>query len=56
VGDPPPDQPEFRDYVYPELLLRGLSKMVPGLAKYVEEGVPEHFVDGGYYTKVGGIY
>ena len=26
--------------------------MVPGLQRYVEEGVPEHFVDGGYYTKV----
>jgi glycine/D-amino acid oxidase-like deaminating enzyme len=42
---PLPDDP-----LYPEVVMRGLTTMVPGLAPYLE-GLPESTVDGGYYTK-----
>ncbi|HEX6285934.1 MAG TPA: FAD-binding oxidoreductase, partial [Acidimicrobiia bacterium] len=42
---PLPDDP-----LYPEVVLRGLTTMVPGLAAY-HDRLPESFVDGGYYTK-----
>ena len=35
---------------YPEILLRGMSVMVPGLERYYEH-MPNAFLDGGYYTK-----
>jgi len=35
---------------YPEVCLRGLATMVPGLEIY-RERLPKPFVDGGYYTK-----
>ena len=41
--------PKFDDF-YPELAMRGLTKLVPGLQKYVEK-LPKPFLDGGYYTK-----
>jgi sarcosine oxidase, subunit beta len=38
------------DLIYPELALRGLVKMLPGLQKYTEK-LPRFTQDGGYYTK-----
>lgn len=38
------------DDLYPEVVMRGLTTMVPGLSAYAER-LPESFVDGGYYTK-----
>jgi glycine/D-amino acid oxidase-like deaminating enzyme len=35
---------------YPEICLRGISTMIPGLAAYVER-MPRPWIDGGYYTK-----
>jgi len=35
---------------YPEILLRGMSVMIPGLAVY-RNHMPNAFLDGGYYTK-----
>jgi len=35
---------------YPEMVLRGLATIVPGLQRYVEH-LPQAVVDGGYYTK-----
>jgi len=41
--------PRFDDY-YPEIVLRGLTRMVPGLSPYINRmGKP--WVDGGYYCK-----
>lgn len=42
---PLPDDP-----LYPEVVMRGLTTMVPELAVY-QDRLPESFVDGGYYTK-----
>ena len=38
------------DSFYPEVVMRGMSTMVPGLSAY-REGMPSSVVDGGYYTK-----
>lgn len=38
------------DEHYPEILLRGMSRMVPGLKAYLDP-MPKPYVDGGYYTK-----
>jgi sarcosine oxidase, subunit beta len=35
---------------YPELALRGMSVMIPGLARYFDRA-PKPYLDGGYYTK-----
>ena len=51
--DCPTETPRFPitwDPGYPEILLRGMSVMIPGLATYYER-MPNAFVDGGYYTK-----
>jgi sarcosine oxidase, subunit beta len=48
VVDPAWPLPE--DPLYPEVVMRGLTTMVPGLAAYGDR-MPESFVDGGYYTK-----
>lgn len=45
-----PTWPIPEDPLYPEVVMRGLTTMVPGLAEY-RERLPESFVDGGYYTK-----
>lgn len=45
-----PVWPLPQDDLYPEVVMRGLTTMVPGLAAYAER-LPESFVDGGYYTK-----
>jgi glycine/D-amino acid oxidase-like deaminating enzyme len=42
---PIPDDP-----LYSEVVMRGLTTMVPGLAAYLDH-LPEATVDGGYYTK-----
>jgi glycine/D-amino acid oxidase-like deaminating enzyme len=48
VSEPVWPLPE--DPLYPEVVLRGLSTMVPGLAPYLNR-LPRSAVDGGYYTK-----
>jgi glycine/D-amino acid oxidase-like deaminating enzyme len=45
-----PSWPLPEDPLYPEVVMRGLTTMVPGLAVYGDH-LPESFVDGGYYTK-----
>lgn len=40
------------DDLYPEVVLRGLEAMVPGLGEY-RDRLPHSSVDGGYYTKTG---
>jgi sarcosine oxidase, subunit beta len=35
---------------YPELALRGMSVMIPALARYFDRA-PKPYIDGGYYTK-----
>lgn len=50
---PQDDQPTFPltwDPHLPEITLRGMSVLVPGLAAYLDP-MPKPFVDGGYYTK-----
>jgi glycine/D-amino acid oxidase-like deaminating enzyme len=43
--------PSF-DMEYAEIVLRGMARMVPGLAVYFERGT-RPYVDGGYYCKTG---
>ena len=48
------DTPEFpivADNDYPEILLRGMARMIPGLKSYLDP-MPRPYVDGGYYTKM----
>jgi glycine/D-amino acid oxidase-like deaminating enzyme len=45
-----PVWPVPEDSLYPEVVLRGLSTMVPGLTVY-RDRLPQSTVDGGYYTK-----
>jgi glycine/D-amino acid oxidase-like deaminating enzyme len=48
-----PVEPTFPiavDPAYPEIVLRGMSRMVPGLSAYAAR-LPRCAVDGGYYTK-----
>jgi glycine/D-amino acid oxidase-like deaminating enzyme len=42
--------PQTWDPAIPEILLRGMSTMVPALADYFDN-LPQPFVDGGYYGK-----
>ncbi|MCE2899734.1 MAG: NAD(P)/FAD-dependent oxidoreductase [Gemmatimonas sp.] len=47
------DTPAFplpADPFYPEVVLRGMTRLAPGLAAYLER-LPHAYVDGGYYTK-----
>ena len=48
VQDPVWPLPE--DPLYPEVVMRGLTTMVPGLGAYADR-LPQAVVDGGYYTK-----
>lgn len=41
--------PDF-DPSHPEVVLRGMARMIPAMAAYLER-LPRCFVDGGYYTK-----
>ncbi|HEU4321476.1 MAG TPA: FAD-binding oxidoreductase [Acidimicrobiia bacterium] len=45
-----PTWPLPEDDLYHEVVMRGLTKMVPRLSAYLDR-LPESFVDGGYYTK-----
>ena len=45
-----PIWPLPKDELYAEVVMKGLTTMVPALTPYLD-GLPEHFVDGGYYTK-----
>lgn len=45
-----PTWPLPEDPLYPEVVMRGLTTMVPGLQVYLDR-LPESVVDGGYYTK-----
>ena len=45
-----PAWPLPADPLYPELVMRGMSTMVPGLSAY-RDRLPYSVVDGGYYTK-----
>jgi glycine/D-amino acid oxidase-like deaminating enzyme len=45
-----PVWPPALDHDYPQIALRGLSRMIPGMAKYFEKP-PRPYLDGGYYTK-----
>jgi sarcosine oxidase, subunit beta len=45
-----PVYPYTFDPNYPEIALRGLAVMIPGLAAYFDH-MPKPVVDGGYYTK-----
>ena len=45
-----PVWPIADDPLYPEVVMRGLTTMVPGLAAYLDH-LPEASIDGGYYTK-----
>jgi glycine/D-amino acid oxidase-like deaminating enzyme len=42
--------PPVLDDQYPEIALRGLATMLPGLQKYFNK-LPRPLIDGGYYTK-----
>ena len=45
-----PSWPLPEDPLYPEVVMRGLTTMVPGFDVY-RERLPQSVVDGGYYTK-----
>ncbi|MDQ4076931.1 MAG: FAD-binding oxidoreductase [Chloroflexota bacterium] len=50
---PEPIEPVFplpADPYFPELALRGMATMIPGLQAYLER-LPRPYVDGGYYTR-----
>ncbi len=47
-----PVWPLPEDPLYPEVVMRGLTTMVPGLEVY-RDRLPPSTVDGGYYTKTG---
>ncbi len=46
-------EPEFPlqfESLYPEVVLRGLARLLPGVRVYLDR-MPRPFVDGGYYTR-----
>src|SRR5713101_395725 len=45
-----PTFPPAFDPAHQEVVLRGMARMIPAMAPYVER-MPRCFVDGGYYTK-----
>ena len=45
-----PIWPPTFDQAYPEIILRGLSRMVPGLSVYFSR-MGKSWIDGGYYCK-----
>lgn len=45
-----PTWPLPDDLMYPEVVMKGMTTMLPGLAGY-RERLPQPVVDGGYYTK-----
>jgi glycine/D-amino acid oxidase-like deaminating enzyme len=50
VAPVPPTFPPTFDPAYPEVAIRGISRMVPAFARYFAR-LPRAVVDGGYYTK-----
>ncbi len=46
----PPRFPIPVDPAFPEIVLRGMTTLAPGLAPYLAR-LPKTYVDGGYYTK-----
>ena len=51
--DVEPMEPRFPvefDPAYAEIVIRGMTRLIPGLRAYIPR-LPKHFVDGGYYTK-----
>ena len=50
TGKVEPVFPPPLDASYPEIALRGLTKMIPGLRNYFGRA-PRPIIDGGYYTK-----
>lgn len=46
----PPEFPLNFDSSYPELVLRGLRKLLPAVAPYVQR-MPRPYIDGGYYVR-----
>ncbi|NKB56983.1 MAG: FAD-dependent oxidoreductase [Alphaproteobacteria bacterium] len=49
-GSPEPIFPVPYDPNYPEIVLRGMSAVIPRLADYFDQ-MPKPYVDGGYYAK-----
>ncbi len=45
-----PEWPLPEDPLYPEVVMRGLTTMVPALTEYLDR-LPHSVVDGGYYSK-----
>jgi glycine/D-amino acid oxidase-like deaminating enzyme len=45
-----PEFPIASDPIYPEIALRGICNMLPGMQTYLER-LPKPSLDGGYYTK-----
>jgi glycine/D-amino acid oxidase-like deaminating enzyme len=45
-----PTWPLPEDRLYPEVVMRGMTTMIPGLAVY-RDRLPQPVADGGYYTK-----
>ena len=45
-----PELPLPEDTFYPEVVMRGMVRLAPGLAQYLDR-LPPVYVDGGYYTK-----
>ena len=48
-----PMEPKFPiefDAAYPEIVIRGMARMIPALTRYLGR-LPRCFVDGGYYMK-----
>ena len=46
----PPVSPLLIDPEFPDVVLRGMVSMIPGLQTYVNR-IPKPFIDGGYYIK-----
>ena len=46
----PPEFPIPPDRFYPEIVMRGLSTMIPAFGAYLER-LPDPYIDDGYYTK-----
>ena len=51
VGSPPDLTPGFDVEMFPEVCVRGLQTMVPGLGSYLGNIPRSTIVDGGYYTE-----
>jgi len=45
-----PEYPFPNDHQLPEVAIRGMARVIPGLAKYFNK-IPRPFVDGGYYAR-----